>query len=135
MKYGYTVKKDGVLYPAGTGVPAGTPDMKEENKTTKGFLDVEDLKSYAPDALKELATKLGVGFTEETTHEELAELCSKVEVDISVSEGNEKKCKKSDISRMNVENLKKLAAELGIDGAEESTGEVLKAAIIEKLGL
>lgn len=43
--------------------------------------------------------------------------------------------KKSDISRMNVEDLRKLAAELGIDGAEESTGEALKAAIIEKLGL
>lgn len=25
MKYGYTVKKDGVLYPAGTDVPAGAP--------------------------------------------------------------------------------------------------------------
>lgn len=43
--------------------------------------------------------------------------------------------KKSDISRMNVEDLRKLAAELKIEGTEESTGEALKAAIIEKLGL
>ena len=43
--------------------------------------------------------------------------------------------KKSDIARMNVEDLKKLAVELGIEGAEESTGDVLKAEIIKKLEL
>lgn len=43
--------------------------------------------------------------------------------------------KKSDIARMNVEDLKKLAGELGIEGAEESTGDVLKAEIIKELGL
>lgn len=43
--------------------------------------------------------------------------------------------KKSDISKMNVEDLKKLATQLEIEGAEESTGEALKAAVIEKLGL
>lgn len=43
--------------------------------------------------------------------------------------------KKSDIARMNVEDLKKLAAELGIEGAAESTGDVLKAEIIKRLGL
>ncbi len=43
--------------------------------------------------------------------------------------------KKSNISRMNVEDLRRLAAELEIAGAKESTGEALKAAIIEKLDL
>lgn len=42
---------------------------------------------------------------------------------------------KTDISRMNLDNLKSLAAELGIEVTEESTGSKLKAAIIEKLGL
>lgn len=50
-------------------------------------------------------------------------------------ENESPKYKKSEISRMNLESLKKLAAELEIAGAEESTGEVLKASIIEKLGL
>ena len=43
--------------------------------------------------------------------------------------------KKSDIARMNVEDLRKLATELGIEGAGESTGDVLKAEIIKRLGL
>lgn len=42
---------------------------------------------------------------------------------------------KTDISRMNLDNLKTLAAELGIEVTEESTGNKLKPAIIEKLGL
>lgn len=42
---------------------------------------------------------------------------------------------KTDISRMNLDNLKSLAAELGIEVTEESTGSKLKPAIIEKLGL
>lgn len=50
-------------------------------------------------------------------------------------DGESPKYKKSDISRMNLEGLKKLAAELEIVGAEESTGEALKTSIIEKLGL
>lgn len=42
---------------------------------------------------------------------------------------------KTDISRMNLDNLKTLAAELGIEVTGESTGNKLKPAIIEKLGL
>lgn len=45
------------------------------------------------------------------------------------------KYNKSDISRMNVEELKKLAAELRIEVTEESTGKALKEQIIAKLGL
>lgn len=43
--------------------------------------------------------------------------------------------KKSDITQMKVEDLKKLAAGLEIEGAEETTGDKLKEAIIAKLGL
>lgn len=43
--------------------------------------------------------------------------------------------KKSDISKMNIDDLKKLAAELSIAVTDESTGKVLKGQIIEKLGL
>lgn len=40
MKYGYTVKKDGILYPAGTEVPVGDP-MKVEltDDVPEGALD------------------------------------------------------------------------------------------------
>lgn len=48
---------------------------------------------------------------------------------------NSIKYKKSDITQMKVEDLKKLAAELEIEGAEDATGDNLKEAIIAKLGL
>lgn len=133
MKYPYMVNKNGVYYPAGTEVPEGNANKQ---MPTKGFLDVEDLKTYEPDDLKDLATKLGVEFTEETTHEELAELCSKVEVDIPVKEDDgAKEYKKSDIQRMAVDDLKALATKLEIEGAQDKTGAVLKEEIIAKLGL
>lgn len=140
MKYDHLVKYNGRFYKAGEEVPVGnssTPLVNPpEQKTIKGFLDLEDLKTYEPDALKALATDLGVEFTEETTHEELAELCSKVEVDIPVDDkAGSKEYKKTDIQRMNVENLKALATELGIEVTDESTGAKLKEEIIAKLGL
>lgn len=50
--------------------------------------------------------------------------------------GNENvEYKKSDISRMNKDALKELAAKLGIEFTEETTGEKLKEEIIAKLGL
>lgn len=139
MKYGHAVKRNGILYMAGEEVPVGnssTPPVNPpEQKTIKGFLDFEDLKTYEPDALKDLATKLGVEFTEETTHEELAELCSKVEVEIPQTEDSKVEYKKSDIQRMNVDALKDLAAKLEIEGAQDKTGAALKEEIIAKLGL
>lgn len=105
-----------------------------EKNSNMGFLDVEDLKSYTPEYLKLLAVDLGVEFTEETTHEELAELCSKVEVELSENEDT-KKYSKSDISRMKLDDLKTLAPTLGIEVTEESTGAKLKEEIIAKLGL
>lgn len=42
---------------------------------------------------------------------------------------------RSEISRMNTESLKALGVELGIDGAENSTGARLKEEILVKLGL
>lgn len=54
---------------------------------------------------------------------------------VNLQTGGNLEYKKSDIARMNVDDLKKLALELKIEGAAESTGDVLKAAIIEKLGL
>lgn len=138
MKYGHAVKRNGVLYMAGEEVPVGnssTPPVNPlEQKIVKGFLDLEDLKTYEPDALKDLATKLGVEFTEETTHEELAVSRSKVGVEIPVDD-EVKEYKKSDIQRMNVEDLKALATKLEIEGAQDKTGAVLKEEIIAKLGL
>lgn len=42
---------------------------------------------------------------------------------------------KSDINRMPVDELKKVATEIGIEGADEKTGGELKKLIIEELGL
>ena len=139
MKYGHAVKRNGVLYMEGEEVPVGnssTPPVNPpEKKMIKGFLDLEDLKTYEPDALKKLATDLGVEFTDETTHEELAEQCSKVEVEIPQTEDSKVEYKKSDIQRMNVDALKDLATKLEIEGAKDKTGAVLKEEIIAKLGL
>ena len=140
MKYGHAVKRNGVLYMAGEEVPVGNsskpPVAPPEQKIIKGYLVLEDLKTYEPEALKALGTELGVEFTDETTHEGLAELCSKVEVDISVDdEAGVKEYKKSDIQRMNVEALKDLATKLEIEGAQDKTGAVLKEEIIAKLSL
>lgn len=139
MKYGHAVKRNGVLYMAGEEVPVGnssTPPVNPpEQKMIKGYLDLEDLKTYEPDALKKLATDLGVEFTDETTHEELAERCSKVEVEIPQTEDSKVEYKKSDIQRMNVDALKNLATKLEIEGAQDKTGAVLKEEIIAKLGL
>lgn len=138
MKYDHLVKHNGILYKAGEEVPdenfPNPPLNPPEQKMIKGFLDLEDLKTYESDNLKALATKLGVEFTDETTHEELAELCSKVEVDIP-ADGEVKEYKKSDIQRMAVDDLKALAAQLEIEGAQDKTGAVLKEEIIAKLGL
>lgn len=140
MKYDHLVKYNGRFYKAGEEVPVGNsstpPVTPPEQKMIKGFLDLEDLKTYEPDALKDLATKLGVEFTDETTHEELAELCSKVEVDIPVDDkAGAKEYKKSDIQRMAVDDLKALATKLEIEGAQDKTGAALKEEIIAKLGL
>ena len=139
MKYDHLVKYNGRFYKAGEEVPVGNsstpPVTPPEQKMIKGFLDLEDLKTYEPDALKALATDLGVEFTEETTHEELAELCSKVEIDTPIKDDEAKEYKKSDIQRMNVEDLKALATKLKIEGAQDKTGAVLKEEIIAKLGL
>lgn len=51
------------------------------------------------------------------------------------NDGGQKSHTKTEINRMFVEDLKKLAAEQGVDGAEEMNGADLKKALIEKLGL
>ena len=51
------------------------------------------------------------------------------------TDGEKSSYSKTEISRMSTENLKTVAAELGIEVTEESTGKSLKEEIIEKLGL
>ena len=56
--------------------------------------------------------------------------------DIVVDESNEgKPYTKSEINRSNLADLKQIASEVGIDGADDKTGGELKKLIIEKLGL
>ena len=66
------------------------------------------------------------------------------EVDLSTSESfkadntesvGEKEIKKSDITRMSTANLKELANENGIEGADEMSGADLKKVLIEHFGL
>lgn len=47
----------------------------------------------------------------------------------------EKHYTKKDITFMRVDDLRSLAAEKGIEGAEEMTGTALKPLLIERLGL
>ena len=47
----------------------------------------------------------------------------------------EKKYKKSEITTMNVKNLRKVAEEIGIETPDNYVGSELKTMIIEKLGL
>lgn len=68
MKYGYTVKKDGVLYPAWTDVPAGEHG-KEANKT----YSKSDISRMSTADLKALAPTLGIEVTEESTGAKLKE--------------------------------------------------------------
>lgn len=68
MKYGYTVKKDGVLYPAGTDVPVGElakDSMKTYSKSDISRMSTADLKALAP--------TLGIEVTEESTGAKLKE--------------------------------------------------------------
>lgn len=56
--------------------------------------------------------------------------------DIVADETNEgKPYTKSEINRSNLADLKQIASEVGIDGADDKTGGELKKLIIEKLGL
>ena len=68
MKYRYTIKRDGVLYPAGTDVPAGEPakdSMKTYSKSDISRMSTADLKTLAP--------TLGIEVTEESTGAKLKE--------------------------------------------------------------
>lgn len=68
MKYGYTVKKDGVLYPAGTDVPTGAPAKEPEKTYSKS-----DISRMSTADLKALAPTLGIEVTEESTGAKLKE--------------------------------------------------------------
>lgn len=54
---------------------------------------------------------------------------------VETSAEEPKRYTKRDITFMKVDDLRKLASDLGINGAEELTGTALKPIIIEKLGL
>lgn len=115
MRYDHLLKHNGTYYKAGADVPTGVELVD----------DVPDgaLKTN-PDGSVPAFDRNGnqVGTVDAETVKKLQEPA-----------GNG--YRKSDITRMGVENLRKLATELGLEKAEESTGEALKAAIIDKLGL
>lgn len=50
-------------------------------------------------------------------------------------EKQEKKYTKTEISRMNVAELKELAIEIGVENASETSGSELKKILIEHFGL
>lgn len=47
----------------------------------------------------------------------------------------EEKYTKSEIARMNNQNLRKVASDIGIENPEEYTGAELKEMLVEKMGL
>lgn len=119
MKCGYTVKKDGVLYPAGTDVPGGAPiGVELTDDVPDGALDTD------PDGSVNAYDENGnvVGKVDAETVKELQEEAGK-------------QFSKSDISHMSTADLKTLAPTLGIEVTEGSTGAKLKEEIIAKLGL
>ena len=68
------------------------------------------------------------------------EQAQKVEMNLSNTGTSEpkveqKRYQRSEITRMGTADLKNVAASIGIEVTEESTGKVLKEQIIEKLGL
>ncbi|MBQ8279759.1 MAG: hypothetical protein IJZ23_07970 [Roseburia sp.] len=113
MKYAYTVKYKGNYYPAGTEVPV---EVVEESK------EESEGENTAPTGTDNTKGE-GQGSEEQGDKESKD----------GKSTGNE--YTKTDINRMPVDELKVLAAKLGIENAEESTGAALKEEIIKILGL
>lgn len=68
MKYPYMVNKNGVLYPAGTEVPAG-----EHTKEPDKMYSKSDISRMSTADLKTLAPTLGIEVTEESTGAKLKE--------------------------------------------------------------
>lgn len=136
MKYDHLVKFNGEYYPAGTDVPVGD-EVKVEltDNVPEGALEPNadgSMNTYDEDG----------NFAGTVDAEVVAELQEQageaVVLDpeaITTADANEESYKKSDITRMSVENLKNLATELGIVVDETATGAKLKEELIAKLGL
>lgn len=108
MKYPYIVNKNGIYYPAGTEVP-------EDSVQEKIIINGEVIGHVEDDVI--------VVENEEIIKETLEEI------------RKEHNFTKTEINRMTTAELKNLAAEIGIEGADEITGSDLKKVLIEKFGL
>lgn len=118
MKYPYIVNKNGIYYPAGTEVPEGNTqdtEVPEGNAQEKIVIDGEVIGHVEDDVI--------VVESEEIIKETLKEI------------GKERDFTKTEINRMTTAELKKLATEIGIEGADQITGSDLKKTLIEKFGL
>lgn len=117
MKYDHVVKHNGITYPAGTDVPNGKkPELTNDVPT--GALDNN------PDG--------SVNVYDENGN---AAGTIDAETVAQVQEEAGKQWTKTEINRMAVEDLRKLATENGIEKVEEISGADLKKVLIEKLGL
>lgn len=108
MKYPYIVNKNGVYYPAGTDVP-------EDNVQEKFIVDGKSIGHVEGDVIV-------------------------IEDDEIIKETSEEIRKehnftKTKINQMTTSELKALATEIGIEGADEITGSNLKKVLIEFFGL
>lgn len=106
MKYPYIVKKNGVWHPAGTEVPEGA-DFVVDGEVI-GKVDGDVITVTNEDVIKE-------------TLEEI-----KTEA---------KSCTKTDINRMSTAELRQMALNTGIEGADTMTGAELKKYLIDVFGL
>ena len=104
-KYPHIVNKDGVWYPAGTNVPEDA-EFVLDNKVV-GKVD---------------------GDVIEITDKEIIEETTKDTEDLPTYT-------KTDINRMPVSQLKKMAKTTGVEGADDMSGAELKEYLIAVLGL
>lgn len=141
MKFDHAVKHNGIMYVAGAEVPADDSVSSKSEKITRS--DYESLKESHEQLarkLEEAENTVSERYKENAAlTEENAQLKAELEhlkgASVSDAPNDEHEYKKSEISRMGVDDLRALAAGIGIEVTEEITGAKLKEAIIDKLGL
>lgn len=117
MKYDHVVKHNGITYLAGVDVPNGKC-VELTNDAPAGVLD--DNSDGSVNMYDENGNAIGTVDAETVAQ---------------TQEETEKQWNKTEINRMAVEDLRKLATENGIEKVEEISGAELKKVLIEKLGL
>lgn len=89
---------------------------------------------FPPQRYAELSNKFNLQGTPLIEYVEEENILKEEKMPVEDQETTKNRLKKSDISRMSTANLKSLAIEQGIDGAEDMSGADLKKVLIEHFG-